>query len=146
VADFYGKSKIDGLWWDEDGERNYSKDVLTLVPGDKFKSSLRWLVNAEAITAEQADRLDAIYDYRHEIAHELIKYVVDPAMNVDKRLFGNALGVLRAIERFWSQVEIDIGSFQEHGDMTVEDVTPGTMLILQACIDAWVDGLPDPMP
>jgi hypothetical protein len=41
-------------------------------------------------------------------------------------------------------MEIDFGSFEEHGDVTVDDVPPGTLLLLQMCIHAYGQGLPRP--
>jgi hypothetical protein len=100
----------------------------------------------EAITLTQADRLDVIYAHRHDLTHKLMKYIVDPDFEPDVELFGDALQILAAIRRFWTQIEISIGTFEDHGDVTVDDVTPGTHLLLRLCLDAYVDGLPDPGP
>lgn len=133
--------------FDESGhlydETRYQADVLSR-DRRPFRASLLWLVGMEAITLAQADRLDAIYAHRHDLTHELMKYIVDPDCEPDVELFGDALRILAAIRRFWTQIEISIGTFENHADITVDDVTPGTLLLLQLCLDAYVDGLPKP--
>ncbi|WP_420115966.1 hypothetical protein [Micromonospora sp.] len=125
----------------------YTEQVLMLDSRKRpFPASLSWLANAGAISTDQTERLDRIYAHRHELTHELGKYIVDPDFEPDMQLFVDALGILRDIHRFWTQIEIDIGTFEERGDVSVDDVTPGTILMLQMCIDAYVEGLEDERP
>ena len=42
------------------------------------------------------------------------KYLVDPAFEPDVSLFVDALTILKAISRFWVQVEVDIGMLEDH--------------------------------
>jgi hypothetical protein len=128
-----------GMRYDEAG---YQAQVLNRASKNRFRASLLWLVDMEAITLAKADRLDEIYDYRHDLTHELIKYVVDVNFEPDMDLFADALDILRDIRRFWTQWEIDIGSFGDAGDIDVEDVTPLSLAILSKCIQAYVEGLP----
>ena len=138
------------IGFDETGhlydDERYKTDVLSLAgagKNQKFKASLAWLVKSAAITQAQADRLDDIYDHRHDLTHELMKYIVDPDFEPDVDLFGDALQILAAIRRYWTQIEIEIGTFDDRPDVTVDDVVPGTLLVLQMCIEAYVAGLPD---
>jgi hypothetical protein len=124
-------------------EPRYAAEVLALDPKRrKMRASLLWLVKSGAITLAQADRLDEIYEHRHELAHELGKYIVDPAHEPDMNLFTDAVEVLRDVLRYWALVEIASGTFEDHGNIDVDDVMPGRLLLLQMCIDAYVDGLP----
>lgn len=128
-----------GLTYDEIA---YAEQVLKLDPRKRpFPASLSWLVKSEAISAKQADRLDRIYAHRHELTHELGNYIVDPDLEPDVQLFVEALEILRDIHRFWTQIEIDLGTFQGYENVSVDDVTPGPILLLQMCIDAYVEGL-----
>jgi len=129
-----------GMLYDEAA---YREQVLSR---DKraFRASLLWLVDAEAITLAQAGRLDEIYAHRHELAHGLGNYLIDPDLEPNMDLFVDAVAILRDISRFWTQIEIDIGSFEEHGEVSVDDVAPGSLLLLQMCIDAYAEGLPRP--
>lgn len=140
VKGFYSQGFDDtGMLYDEVA---YKKDVLSR---DKqpFRASLLWLVESEAITLAQADRLDEIYEHRHKLTHELGNYIIDPDLEPDMDLFVDAVEILRCISRFWTQIEIDIGSFEEHGDVSVDDVQTGPLMILQMCIDAYAQGLPE---
>ena len=127
-----------GLTYDE---RSYRAQVAQLSPKSKFRASLMWLVKAEAISQQQADRLDEVYAHRHDLTHELGKYLVDPDHEPNAGLFVDALHILRSIHDFWIQMEIDIGSFEEHGEVSVDNVVPAQLLLLQMCIDAYADGL-----
>jgi hypothetical protein len=71
-------------------EAAYTKDVLSRA-GKKFCASLLWLVEHEAITLGKADRLEDIYNHRHDLTHELGKYIVDPDFEPDMDLFIDAL-------------------------------------------------------
>jgi hypothetical protein len=37
---------------------------------------------------------------------------------------------------------MDIGSFEDFGDVDLDEVTPLQLAVLQMCIDAYIDGLP----
>jgi len=52
------------------------------------------------------------------------------------------LTILKSISRFWASIEKDIGSFDEFGDIDLDEVTPLSLAVLQMCIDAHVAGLP----
>jgi hypothetical protein len=142
VRQFYFKG------FDESGctydEVSYAEQVLARDPKKrKMRASLLWLVESDAITLDQADRLEKIYAHRHELTHELGKYIVDPDFEPDMALFSDAVQILRDVLRYWSQVEIELGSFDQHGDVEADDVTPGRLLLLQTCLDAYVEGLSD---
>jgi hypothetical protein len=136
---FY-RQGFDETGWQYD-EEEYKRRVLTGAPKDRFRASLLWLVDSEAITLAQADRLDAIYAHRHELSHELTKYIVDPDFEPSLELFTDALVILKAIRRFWSSVEKDIGSFEDFGDVDLDEVVPLSLMVLQQCIDAYAAGL-----
>lgn len=123
-------------------EERYKEHVLDLAPKDRFWASLLWLMGQEAITSTQADRLDDIYKHRHDLTHELIKYIVDFDFEPDVGLFGDSLQILAAIRRYWTEIEIGIGTFEDHPDVTADDVAPLSLYVLQMCVDAYVTGLP----
>lgn len=81
VRGFYWRGIKDGVVVHD--EQAYAENVLARAPRDKFRSSLLWLVDGHAITLTQADRLNDIYAHRHDLSHELMKYVVDPDFEPD---------------------------------------------------------------
>ena len=133
VKGFYSLgSKLDHI--------GYGRDVLALDK-NRFTASACWLVNNGAITADQLAVLEKLHAHRHEAAHELARYIVDVDHDLDIELFGQALAVLRDIHRFWTQIEIDVGSFELHGDVTTDDAVPLALIVLQHFIDAYTDGI-----
>jgi hypothetical protein len=104
-----------------------------------FAASAAWLVRMDAITTEQAERLQDIYGHRHELTHELASFIVDPDRNLDTQMFVDAVAILRDIHRFWVSVERDIGMFEHLGDISLDEVTPLSLMLLQQCIDAYLE-------
>jgi len=143
VKGFYGHSAFGGgTWMGGDNARDrYKRDVLDLAPKQPFNASLEWLRRSEAISSAQVARLEEIYDHRHELTHELAKFVVDVNAEPDVDLLTDAVQIMRELSRFWVQIEIDIGTFEDHGDVDVAAVHPGSLLVLDLCIQAYVDGL-----
>lgn len=140
VREFYWRGVEDGaMVYDE---RAYAENVLARSPKNRFRASLLWLVDGNAITLAQAERLDDIYAHRHDLSHELIKYIVDPDFEPGAEMFTDALTILNAIRRFWTSIERDIGIFDDLGDIDLDEVAPLSLAVLQMCIDAYVAGLP----
>jgi hypothetical protein len=92
VRRFFGKSPFDKKTWFY-GKDEYSKCVLSRHE-NTFKASLLWLIEMKALTEERAERLDAIYAHRHQLTHELGKYLVDVDFEPDMTLFIDALAIL----------------------------------------------------
>lgn len=112
--------------------------MLSLAQGKPFEASLLWLRDSEAITSAQMQALERISRHRHDLTHELDRYLVDPEHEPDVDLLVEALEILRSISRFWTQIEIDIGILEEHGEVTVDEVMPSQLAFLQTCIGAYV--------
>lgn len=140
---FYGRNPLEkGRWlW---GDERYRTEVLALAPKNEFLASLLWLEQAGALTSERIERLNEIYGHRHELAHELVRFIVDADRDVDVLLLIDALAILRDIARFWTEMEIDMGSFDNHRAVTVDDVQPGRLLVLDTCLDAYLGQWPPP--
>lgn len=139
VKVFFGKSVLDDTWLH--GKVEYDREVRDL---DKnlFKASLLWLQKMDAVTAEQCDRLDAIYRHRHDLAHDIGKYLIDVEFEPNMDLFLDALSILRDIHRFWTEVEAGLGTFDDYEDLDLDDVTPAALAMLGLCIQAYFDLLP----
>jgi len=87
--------------------------------------------------------LDRVYQHRRDLTHALGKYLVDLDFEPDLDLFVEAVSIVRSISRFWTQIEIDIGTFDEHGYITADEATPLSLVLLQMTIDAYAQGLED---
>lgn len=143
VKGFYGHSPLDDGTWltGEQGKETYKRDVLSLAPNAPFRASLEWLRTSEAITSTQVARLEDIYGHRHALTHELAKFIIDVDSEPDIDLLTDAVQIMRDISRFWIQVEKDVGTFDHYGDVDVNDVQPGSLLVVDMCIQAYVEGL-----
>lgn len=143
VKGFYGNVKHDGVdEWIGGDQATYERKVLARAPGKPFEASIAWLVDSGALTPQQADHLSEIYGHRHDLTHEIAKYVIDPDFEPNGEVLLEAVQILQSLERFWLQIEVDIGLLEDYPDVTVDDVTPGRLLILQMCLDAYLDGTP----
>ncbi|MGB3321230.1 MAG: hypothetical protein WBB05_01320 [Mycolicibacterium fortuitum] len=146
VREFYCLDlSLDGTWsMAPDEQEQYRLRVLSLAP-NRFRASLLWLVNNDAITQVQADRLELIRDHRDDLVHELVKYVIDPDESPDVDLLVDALNTLKDLHRFWIDIELSTGGFflpdgSDVGDVDAEEVMPLSLMILQQCLDAYFEG------
>ena len=138
VREFYWRGFDEsGMLYDEE---SYTRDVKSLNRS-QFRASAKWLVKSGAIKDEQVEVLERLYVHRKDIAHELAKYLIDVDYEPDADLFIEALHVLSDIRRFWTQIEIDIGTFEDHGDVTVDDVQPLSLMLLGSFIEAYSEGV-----
>lgn len=146
VREFYGHGlEPDEVLTLQDSQR-YQQQVLSLAPKKQFRASLLWLVQSNAITQGQADRLELIYAHRHSLTHELVKYLIDPESEPDVGLFAEAITTLKDLHRFWIDIELSTGGFfladgSHIEDVDAEDVVPASLMVLQQCLDAYLDGL-----
>lgn len=96
--------------FDADGliySRDYEQRVLTLGK-NAFEASVNWLIQMEAITQDQADSLGVIRSHRHELAHELARFMVDPGADVSVDRLAELQAIMRALDRFWGGINVDI--------------------------------------
>ncbi len=77
-----------------------------------------------------------MYEHRHDLTHSLAKYVVYLDFEPDYELFLDALGILRDLSSFWTQIEIDTGTFEEYPEVTAEEIVPLNLAVLDLCIKA----------
>jgi len=141
VSSFYGQdeaSKHFGLT----NDAGYA-EVLRLAPKNKFAAHLTWLVNAGAIAPEHAERLDAVRRHRHDVTHEVVAFLVDPKRDPDVDLLVDAVTILDALTRFWTQIEADIGTFEDFPDVDVSEIRPVSMTVLGLCLEAVIEAAKD---
>lgn len=133
----------------EENER-YRCSVLALAE-NRFRASLLWLVKNDAITQIQADRLELVRGHRDDLVHELIKYLIDPDEDPDVDLLVDAIATLKDLHRFWINVELSTGGFfrsdgSDVGDVEADEVVPLSMMVLQQCLDAYLEGMASAIP
>lgn len=147
VREFFCLEDLDGSCsMAAEEQEQYRDHVLSLAPENEFRASLLWLVKNNAITQSQADRLELIRTHRNDLVHELVKYVIAPDEDPDVELLVDAITTLKALHRFWINVELSTGSFllpdgSDVGEVDAEEVMPLSLIVLQYCLDAYRDGI-----
>jgi hypothetical protein len=128
VHDFYW-SGIDNSKFTYD-ERAYSHDVLSLDK-NKFKASCKWLIKSDALTDQDVQVLERVYDHRHEVAHELPKLLVDPAFEVNTSLLLDASECLRKLGIFWATIDIETGGEWDVDKIDFEGIKSGSYALME---------------
>lgn len=135
---------VDGVrnfYWfgDEvDGKKVLDPEYETKVRSlhkNPFTASVVWLVDAGAITQEQADVLEEIYRHRHEIAHELPKLLIDPDFEVNVALLVDAAVVLRKLGVFWGRFTVDADPQWDGVEVSDADIRSGPDLLMGSLIE-----------
>ena len=119
--------------FDEDGmtySSDYKNKVLPLGK-NAWDASVRWLVSVEALTEEQASSLDDIYAHRHEIAHELAKFLVDPDAEVSLEKLQQLYGIMRSLDRFWGGINVDTNPDFDGVEVDYDNIKSGSGLLLE---------------
>lgn len=126
-------------------DASYRRDVLDPSRSggktDAFRGSTVWLVKNEVITEGEAARLKAVYAHRHDLTHELAKYLIDVDANPDLDLFVEALAILHKIQTYWTRLDLAGGAYDPESDTWNDDVdpddaTPLSLYLLQLCVQA----------
>lgn len=146
VKSFYGyMAGFEDPWINEEAEKNYRDEVLAKHK-NKFTASLLWLKDMEAITEEDRRKLEEIFQHRHSVTHELMRYIIDLESDVNVNLLSEGIKILKKLSLFWNEVEIGIqqGINPAFDEVSAEDIYPGYIIAIQICLDAFFDGLDSP--
>jgi hypothetical protein len=133
VRDFFWTGREDN-----DGNREYYPDYDTdVVARDKsrFRASCAWLVEMGALTAEQAQTLEAIREHRNVVAHELPKILVDPDFEVNASLLIDAALCLRSLDVFWGRISMQTDPRWDGQDVADRDIWGGPSLVMGSLIE-----------
>jgi uncharacterized protein (DUF1697 family) len=129
VHDFYLAGFDEhGLTYDE---ASYQRQVLSRNPKSKYRASCSWLVENDALTAEEVATLEEIHQHRQEIAHELPKLLVDPDFEVKTDLLLAAVDCVRTLGVFWGRITVDTDPQWDGKDVADEDIKSGSYLLME---------------
>jgi hypothetical protein len=121
-----------------ESEKSYNRDVRNLGESP-FQGSIKWLIESEAISQNDEEKLETIYNYRHTVAHEVNKLLVDEQSRPDIDLLISSIDILKKISRFWTNLEIQTGGIILPENSTIDDVIPGNILIVDLAIQSFID-------
>lgn len=124
------------MGFDEEGLK-YSasyKDKVIQQAKHIYEASLMWLMEVEAINqADYEDLLD-IRKYRNFVAHQIPEFVFSENKGVELGRLIKTAELVRKIEKFWVNVDIDINPDVDHVDR--ESAISGKTLILDYMISS----------
>lgn len=120
----------------------YERKVLSLFPGNTFRASVAWLVEMNALQSEHVQSLERIRAHRGEVAHELTRLLIDPDARVDAELLHDLRGCMRALDRFWGSIEVDINPDFDGVDVDCEGIRSGSGLLMDYLLD--LSGISEP--
>ena len=86
--------------------RDYRAEVLNLAE-KRFEASCRWLAANGAFSEASVMRILEIEKHRHEVAHELPRFLLDPDSEINTGLLRDAFPYLTSLSQFWQAREID---------------------------------------
>lgn len=136
VRDFYSNSIrfIDGKIAGEESD-DYKKKVRALER-QIDDASMRWFVNAEAITGDDYELYQKCRKRRNEIVHELLLNLNQGFSQDDIKLFSDMIDLYQRIDRWWiNEIEIPTSADNIPLDYDPNQVIGGQAILLSAIND-----------
>lgn len=112
-------------------EVRYQSEVRQLDPKSVFRASCTWLVQRDALTAEQVGILEEIRQHRNQIPHELPNLLINPDMDVRVDLLLSAIECVRTLGIFWASIEVATDPIWVDRDIDYEGIKSGSYLLLE---------------
>lgn len=136
---FYSDVEIkDGELYCEETEE-YKKEVRSLEKNIE-NASLRWFINAEAITEEDYNLYQELRRRRNDITHELLKNLNNGFNEADAKLYVKLLELYQKIDKWWiNEIEIPISGEILSDEYDPERVSGGQAMILSIINDIIFD-------
>lgn len=127
--------------WDKEGkpleDADYRRNVLaggTLRP---LEGSLNWLVEAGALTKEQAATVRNLRRARNRVAHEIPAMVADPDFDIDMQPLIDTVVVLKRLAVYFGAINVDTNPDFDHEDVDYEGIESGLSLLYRHVLDAF---------
>ena len=131
VRDFYSEH----FYMDGDRivceESNAYKEKVRALDKNLENASLKWFMDAEAITQEDYDRYQIIRKKRNDITHKLLKNLNEGFGEEDVQLFGDMMRIYNKLDKWWmNEIEIPTSADDIPEDYDRNGVCGGQALIL----------------
>lgn len=131
VRDFYSEHFY------MDGDRivcedsNAYKEKVRALDKNLENASLKWFMDAEAITQEDYDRYQIIRKKRNDITHKLLKNLNEGFGEEVVQLFGDMMRIYNKLDKWWiNEIEIPTSADDIPEDYDRNGVCGGQALIL----------------
>ena len=109
---------------------DYTTKVLPLAPGNVFRASVAWLLANGTFDQHHVDALERIRAHRGDVAHELARLLVDVEADVSAGLLCELRDCMRALDRFWGGIEVDIDPDIDGAEVDYDGIRSGSGLLL----------------
>lgn len=117
----------------------YKKEVRALEKNIE-NASLRWFIDADAITQEGYNLYQELRERRNDITHELLKNLNNGFGEADAKLYIRLLELYRKIDKWWiNEIEIPISGEVMPDEYDPEQVSGGQTMILSIINDIIFD-------
>lgn len=131
VRDFYSEH----FYMDGDRivceESNAYKEKVRALDKNLENASLKWFMDAEAITQEDYDRYQIIRKKRNDITHKLLKNLNEGFGEEVVQLFGDMMRIYNKLDKWWiNEIEIPTSADDIPEDYDRNGVCGGQVLIL----------------
>ena len=131
VRDFYSEH----FYMDGDRivceESNAYKEKVRALDKNLEIASLKWFMDAEAITQEDYDRYQIIRKKRNDITHKLLKNLNEGFGEEVVQLFGDMMRIYNKLDKWWiNEIEIPTSADDIPEDYDRNGVCGGQALIL----------------
>ncbi len=131
IRDFYWTGYLDGkdIISDEYKKRFYKQGI------DIFDESLNWLVENEAISNVDKQKIIELKDHRNEIAHEMVNFITSIEKDAKESLLLECYEILSKIDKWWI-IEVELPTNPESIQLDPESIDyggifSGNMVLLQ---------------
>ena len=112
-------------------ESNAYKEKVRALDKNLENASLKWFMDAEAITQEDYDRYQIIRKKRNDITHKLLKNLNEGFGEEVIQLFGDMMRIYNKLDKWWiNEIEIPTSADDIPEDYDRNGVCGGQALIL----------------
>src|SRR5207245_1148725 len=102
----------------------------------RLHESLVWLVEHEALTADDAAIVGAFRDHALELMADIPSWLLGDGKAVKVDLLTSAAEVLARLDRFWGRIAVDVNPDFDSGDVADDDITGGSMAVVGVLLHA----------
>ena len=136
VRDFFG------VGWDrEHGFKIGEKYTTHVLAGHQYEldACLRWLVQASALSEEEAATAHRLRDERNRVAHEITAVLTDPGYELDLPALVDARIVLKRLATFFGGIAVDTDPAFDREVVDYEEIESGVSLLYAHLLEAFLD-------
>lgn len=109
---------------------SYRQEVISRHK-KRYEATCLWFLDNGAIDQHDFDSILACRHHRNDVVHDLLKYLVDPAFEVDLSTVDEILRLHTKVERWWiKEIEIPTNPDFDGVEVQDEDITGGLSSVL----------------